>query len=132
MKWLLLSYIFLVAVAAKAADVDIFAKDDMDSESLRLAGWTQIANVVASSSCPSGWIKNITKGRYFCQASTYPGCYAVSFPVPSGTIYNKIAGYVRGYQKGTTDAFNSSSNIDGAYVDGVSITVGSRFNYKHV
>ena len=127
MKWFL-SYIFLVAVAAKAADVDILAKDDMDSESLGLAGWTQIANVVASSSCPSRWSRKKAQGKYFCQgSSTSSGCYAVSFPVPSGTTYNKIAGYVRGYQKGGPDGFQSSDyyGISAAYVDGVSITMGS-------
>ena len=85
MKWLLLSYIFLVAAAA-AADVDIFAKDDMDPESLGLGpGWIQIANVDANYSggkCLLGWDKHQANGKYFCQApSTAAGCYNVSWNI---------------------------------------------------
>ena len=138
MKCLLLSYIFLVAAAA-AADINIFAKDDMDPESLGLGpGWIRIADVDASysgSRCPDGWDKHVANGRYFCQAPfTYAGCYSVYFPVPPGTSYNKTAGYVRGYQKGTTDGFQGSQyyGISGPYVDGVSITLGSPDNRKHI
>ena len=42
--------------------------------------------------------------------------------------YKMIKGWIRGYQKGTTDGFRASHEdgvgIDGAYVDGVSITIG--------
>ena len=45
--------------------------------------------------------------------------------------YYKICGQVKGYQKGNTDAFESSiESIDDHYVDGVSITLGSP--RKHV
>lgn len=134
MKWLLLSHIFLVA---SAADVDIFAKYDMDPESLGLGpDWIRIADVDASYSggkCPYGWNKHLANGKYFCQApSTFYGCYSVFFSVPAGTSYNKTAGYVRGYQKGTTDGFQGSQHcgINGPYVDGVSITLG--FPRKHI
>ena len=135
---MLLSYIFLVAAAA-AADVDIFAKDDMDPESLGLGpGWINIADMDASyysGECPEEWDKHEANGKYFCQApSAAPGCYSIYYPVPFGTSYNKTAGYVHGYQKGTTDGFQGSQyyGISGPYVDGVSITLGSPDNRKHI
>ena len=49
-----------------------------------------------------------------------------------GISYNMTAGYVRGYQKGTTNGFQGSqyNGINGPYVDGVSITLG--YPRKHV
>ena len=42
-----------------------------------------------------------------------------------GTRYHKICGKARGYQRYTTDVFaTANKGIDGAYVDGISITVG--------
>jgi len=66
-----------------------------------------------------------------CKAvSNNAGCYPASFSV-NGTYYHKICGKARGYQRYTTDAFNTKSkDINGAYVDGLSITLGKP--RKHV
>ena len=40
--------------------------------------------------------------------------------------YNKICGRIKGFQKGSTDAFQNgqANSIDHQYVDGISITLG--------
>jgi len=95
-------------------------------------GWMKIADLDTSrgDKCPSGWTKIATNdaGQPFidvCKAtSNNAGCYPVSFSVNS-VSYHKICGKARGYQKRTTDAFNTNSkSIDSTYVDGLSITLG--------
>ena len=49
------------------------------------------------------------------------------FSPPKGRKYYQVAGYFRGYQKGTTNAFGYRANnvgIDRPYVEGISITIG--------
>ena len=127
MKWILLCYIFLGSTAA-ARDIDIFAKYKMDPESLGLgSGWILIALVDANNICPEGWDRAYVNEKYFCQAtSNAAGCYSAYFDIPSGTSFNKITGFIYGYQKGTTDDFEGSQHIliVHSYVDGVSITLG--------
>ena len=65
--------------------------------------------------------------------SSSAGCYSTIFSLDNGTSYHEIRGMVRGYQKGTTDSFDSRHgfrDINATYVDGVSITLGS--SRKHV
>ena len=61
------------------------------------------------------------------------GCYSTFFSV-SNVSYHKICGQVRGYQKGSTDAFSlineAAKSIDVSYGDGLSITIGDP--RKHV
>ena len=60
------------------------------------------------------------------------GCYRTTFSV-NHAGFNKICGKIKGYQKGSTDAFQAFSNspsLDNGYVDGMSITVGNP--RKHV
>ena len=105
-------------------------------------GWMRIADLDTSrgDDCPTGWTKITTPDNPphpaidVCRPSTdSAGCFPTSFTV-NGSSYHKICGKVRGYQKGSTDAFalrtESNKGINGPYVDGVSITVGS--NRKHV
>ena len=48
-----------------------------------------------------------------------------------GVSYDNICGQAKAYQKGSTDAFRPTvQSIDGVYVDGISITLGSP--RKHV
>jgi len=106
-------------------------------------GWMRIADLDTSrgDDCPTGWSKITTSDN-----ATYPskdvcgstrnkaGCYSARFSV-NGSSYNKICGKARGYQRSTPDAFaaiRGNKNIDGPYVDGLSITIGSYPNRTHV
>ena len=103
-------------------------------------GWMRIANLDTSrgDSCPSGW-GSITSPLAACRsANDNAGCYSTGFSV-NGVSYHKVCGQARGYQVHTTDAFGGPrlvrgsiyvKDIDGAYVDGLSITIGSP--RKHV
>ena len=91
-------------------------------------GWMRIANLDVSrgDSCPSGWSK-ITSPVAACRPpSNNAGCYPVTFTV-NGTNYHRVCGKARGYQHATTDAFRNfvTKSINGAYVDGLSITLGN-------
>ena len=97
-------------------------------------GWMQVADVDMSrdDSCPGTWHK-ITTPRRLCLGDI-AGCAPANFDV-KGVSYEHICGQAKAYQKGQTDAFNAQRNaikpsIDSAYVDGVSITIGSP--RKHV
>ena len=106
-------------------------------------GWMRIADLDTSrgDSCPSGW-GSITSPLAACRsANDNAGCFSTSFSV-NGVSYHKVCGQARGYQVHTTDAFggprrvrgsnefNYIKDIDDAYVDGLSITIGSP--RKHV
>ena len=95
-------------------------------------GWMRIADLDTSrgDDCPSGWTKITTNDSGqpsvdVCRPpSNNAGCYPTSFPV-HGTSYHKICGKARGYQRQTTDAFDTANKgINSAYVDGISITLG--------
>ena len=93
-------------------------------------GWMQVVDVDMNrdDSCPGTWHK-ITTPRRLCLGYA-AGCASAHFYMNS-VNYEHICGQVKGYQKGTPDAFEvKSRSIDGAYVDGISITVGSP--RKHV
>ena len=97
-------------------------------------GWMRIANIdtTQGDQCPSGWRK-ITQPRPLCRGSgDAAGCYSAYFS-NNKTEYNSICGKLRGYQKGSPDAYGyrrTKNNIDAAYLDGVSITIGNP--RKHV
>ena len=94
-------------------------------------GWMRIANIdtTQGDACPSGWSK-ITQPRPLCRGSSdAAGCYSAYFS-NNKAEYNSICGKLRGYQKGSTDAFHENTAIDKPYLDGVSITVGNP--HKHV
>ena len=93
-------------------------------------GWMRIANTdtTQGDNCPSGWRK-ITQPRPLCRGSgDAAGCYSAYFS-NSKAEYNSICGKLCGYQKGSPDGFHIG-NIDAAYFNGVSITVGNP--RKHV
>ena len=93
-------------------------------------GWMRIANIdtTQGDNCPSGWSK-ITQPRPLCrESSDAAGCFSAYFS-NNKTEYNSICGKLRGYQKGSPDGFHRG-NIDAAYLDGISITVGNP--RKHV
>lgn len=112
-------------------------------------GWTRVVSLNTSRGdrCPKGWntdYDNVLKNRY-CIGGHNAGCYSVKFPV-NQTRYTRICGQLRGYQKGSMNAFfpaaqalgtakgyepeKATSSINGPYVDGISITAGQP--RKHV
>lgn len=104
-------------------------------------GWMRIADLNTSrgDNCSTGWSKFTTPNdpTYpsidVCQSQTTgAGCFPTIFTVYN-VSYTKICGKARGYQRATSDAFalfSSTMNIDGPYVDGLSITLGNP--RKHV
>ena len=91
---------------------------------VKTVAWTKIADVDGDS-CPDGWEKFTTpsSAKRVCKGNgENAGCYSAHFCV-RGQNFNEVYGKVLGYQKGRTTAFNAfHSDIDEAYVDGVSIT----------
>ena len=93
-------------------------------------GWMQVVDVDMNrdDSCPGTWHK-ITTPRRLCLGYV-AGCSSAHFYV-KGVSYEHICGQAKGYQKGTPDGYAPKSlSIDGIYVDGISITLGSP--RKHV
>ena len=95
-------------------------------------GWRRVVYLDMTdpnTTCPSGWRltshSKRTCGRLSTSSAT---CDSVTFPV-SGD-YTRVCGRIIGYQNESPDAFNGYNhdgvaNIDGVYVDGVSLTHGS-------
>ena len=98
-------------------------------------GWTRVVQFDTSQGdpCPTGWTLITTPGanpRNVCRSGDFVGCHPTIFTTYNTSFY-KICGQVRGYQKGNTNAFQTSvESIDEPYVDGVSITLGDL--RKHV
>ena len=97
-------------------------------------GWRRAANLNMSDptqTCPPVW-ELITTPRRSCarpsNASNW-SCYSAMFPT-QGIQYSQVCGRIIGYQLGQPEAFiaeniNNPQTINGAYVDGVSLTYGS-------
>ena len=83
-------------------------------------------------SCPSGFRLYQSGGVRACgRPVTDDGsCASVQFP-SNGIRYSQICGRVVGYQYSSPDALigGNRNNINGSYVDGVSITRGSLRNH---
>jgi len=88
-------------------------------------GWVNVVDFNLerdpSSECPGGWLKQNGSDYSLCQlelsdckSQVYPTC----------TSYSQICGRVKGYQIGQSQAFRNKT-LDGAYLDGVSITRGN-------
>ena len=80
----------------------------------------------ASTSCPSGLQEHVFSGIRTCRIeSSEAACPSVMLST-SGVEYTKVCGKILAYQFSSTGAFiTSSSDIDGSYVDGVSLTHGN-------
>ena len=94
-------------------------------------GWMRIANVDMRnnhSQCPPGLVYNVTEGKRLCYKPSLSGCSSTIFST-KGVRYSKVCGKVIGYQYYRPNGFGPSKYtsplINGAYVDGVSITHGS-------
>ena len=99
-------------------------------------GWTRVAYLNMSDpsqQCPTDFRLYDVNGVRACgrQTSFVGGCNSITFST-NGISYSQVCGRVTGYQYVTTDAVDSHHgtgltnhyNIDGEYVDGVSITCG--------
>ena len=113
-------------------------------------GWTRVAFVNMSqdgATCPQELTQTNLSGLTLCgrMGGDYNvttlyggGCQSTVFST-LGLNYSQVCGQLRGYQRGTPEAFLSyyispltaPKNIDNEYVDGVSITYGSP-SRKHI
>ena len=99
-------------------------------------GWMRIGGLdmnQSGESCPSPSEK--VKGRRLCEATigSSGGCSNPATFDTHGIRYSRVCGRIRAYQRGSTDGFASpikekkgvrGVSIDGAYVDGISLTHG--------
>ena len=92
-----------------------------------MGGWMRVAYLNMTDStedCPQGFKLYEENGIRACGRQS-SGCQSVRFPSYS-ISYSQVCGKVTGYQKGSPDALHPRNfNINGAYVDGVSLTRGS-------
>ena len=89
----------------------------------------------SGATCTQGLTQTTLSGLTLCGRNGPVGCQSTVFST-LGLNYTQACGQLRGYQRGTPDAFqpynsNNSLNIDSAYVDRVSITYGSAHR-KHI
>ena len=101
-------------------------------------GWRRVGYLDMtdpSQSCPPGLaLKTYSPGLRSCGRVTFGigDCWS-TFYNTSSSLYNRVCGRVRGYQRGGTDAFRlASAGIDSFYVDGVSLTHGPSGSRTHI
>ena len=83
----------------------------------------------SGATCPQGLTQTTLSGLTLCGRNGSAGCQSTVFSTLE-LNYSQVCGQLRGYQRGTPNAFhpyyaNLSLTIDSVYVDGVSITYGS-------
>ena len=92
-------------------------------------------SVIPTKNCPTNWQERTTPVRT-CErpmvATGTPSC-SIGFEEIVSRPFTRVAGRALGYQVGTPDAFFStiqfgSANLDGHYVDGLSITYSTSLN----
>ena len=97
-----------------------------------LGRWRRVAHInmtEESASCPPGLVETSNTGlnKRACGRSVDNKCSSVLYPAGQ-TNYTQVCGIVQGYQFGDNNAFGPSYhyriNIDGPYLDGISITAG--------
>ena len=98
--------------------------------------WTRVAFLNMSDpahSCPEGWSYSSSPVRT-CrrERSTPNSCTSLQLNV-SLTTYSQVCGRIRAYHHGASDGFNiNAANIEGAYLDGLSLTHGAVNSRQHV
>ena len=101
-------------------------------------GWMQVANIDmtdSSHTCPQG-LRTLTTPLRMCgRNATSAGCSSATFD-SHGIPYTRVCGKIIGYQDKTPNAFqpyydNRALTIDDTYIDGVSLTYGSKPR-KHI
>ena len=99
---------------------------DMDLNCNGERGWMRVSYLNMNDpneQCPPGFRLYEENGVRACGRYTI-GCVSVTYP-SHDISYSQVCGRVIGYQKGSPDAIlNQHLGINGAYVDGVSITRG--------
>ena len=100
-------------------------------------GWMQVVKLDMTNSshqCPPGTrLRTDLTSKRLCGINfSRPGCSSTTFDV-HGIEYTQVCGKIIAYQDSSPDAFGSTSsvNIDGNYVDGISLTHGANPR-KHV
>ena len=97
--------------------------------------WTRVAFLNMSDPnqvCPSNW--NISSPVRACGRTQNRrcGCNSVFYST-YGMTYTRVCGRIIAYQHGDPDGYSSCSNqIDGSYMDGVSLTHGSVGSRQHI
>ena len=104
-------------------------------------GWRRVGYLDMtdpSQSCPSGLaLKTYSPGLRSCGRATNntAGCWS-TFYNTGGSPYSSVCGRIRGYQFGAEAAFYSNHNrqqdINGYYVDGVSLAHGDNNTRTHI
>ncbi len=93
-------------------------------------GWTRVASLNmkdSSTQCPSGLKEKIfddTTIRSCVNRNTSRSCSSDKFSTYN-LPYSSVCGQIRAYQFGSTDAFNTTMDIESYYLDGISLTHGS-------
>ena len=88
----------------------------------------------SSTSCPDGLVvyDGAVRG---CQRETTSSTNSVTIPT-SGISYSQVCGKVLGYPYHTVDAFvpqwTGSRDIEGKYLDGISVTYGPEGSRQHI
>ena len=105
-----------------------------------VTGWKRVGFLDMtdpSQSCPSGLaLKTYSPGLRSCgRATDNSDCWS-TFYNTGGSPYSRVCGRVRGYHFGLAAAFygttNRAQNINGYYVDGVSLTHGDSNARTHI
>ena len=103
----------------------------------RSGQWTKIAHLNMSDpneNCPANWGLISTPVRGCGRMSTHT-CESAIFP-SNGQSYSRVCGRVNAYQFGSPSAFYQSirgnHGLEGAYLDGVSLTYGDAGSRRHI
>lgn len=104
-----------------------------------LAGeWTRMAYLDMTDpnqQCPPNWRFFIGPLRACARSSTGRSCDSSVFPSHNRT-YSQVCGRMIGYQSGSNTAFNEAiqfnRNLEGPYIDGVSLTHGRAGSRQHI
>ena len=101
-----------------------------------ISGWKRVAILDMTNknvSCPLNLTSITFNGNIYCGLqNSKPSCSSVYFPI--NTTYSNVYGTVRGYGNGSLDGFNKAKvdNLDGIYLDGVSLTYKEQGSRTHI
>ena len=98
-------------------------------------GWMRVAHINMTdenNTCPQELSYTAIGSTRMCGRSLYYGCSLITFPMHR-VPYTKVCGRAHGYQYRGPEAFHGNGHngqtLDGAYVDGLSVTMGSPRNH---
>ena len=73
--------------------------------------------------CPTGLVQTEHEGTRVCTKQVTELCAQTFFD--TAVTFDQVCGMIIGYPIGTLEAFQSSSDIESNYIDGISLTYGS-------